>query len=148
VLFVGLDWAEEHHDLAVMDELGRVVTARRVVEGLAGLTVVHELVAAQVEDPAQVVIGTETDRGLFVGALVAAGYQGFRVPWLPSAPTWVAAMPGRARRGTNPNPGSAAVAGQAGRHPCPRRPPTRPPGPRGAAPSRPPQPPAGVFPSG
>jgi hypothetical protein len=33
VLFVGLDWAETHHDVAVMDEGGRVVTARRVAEG-------------------------------------------------------------------------------------------------------------------
>jgi Transposase len=33
------------------------------------------LVAAFIEDPGEVVIATETDRGLFVGALVAAGYQ-------------------------------------------------------------------------
>jgi transposase len=79
VLFVGLDWAEEHHDVAVMDEGGRVVTARRVAEGLAGLTAFHELLAGLVADPAEVVIGTETDRGLFVGALVAAGYQVYAV---------------------------------------------------------------------
>ena len=34
----------------------------------------HELVAGLVEDPAEVVVATETDRGLFVGSLVAAGY--------------------------------------------------------------------------
>jgi transposase len=34
----------------------------------------HELVAGHVDDPADVVVATETDRGLFVGALVAAGY--------------------------------------------------------------------------
>jgi transposase len=78
VLFVGLDWAETHHDVAVMDEGGRVVTARRVAEGLAGLTAFHEL-AGLVTDPAEVVIGTETDRGLFPGALVAAGYQVYAV---------------------------------------------------------------------
>ena len=79
MLFVGLDWAETHHDVAVMDEGGRVVTARRVAEGLAGLTALHELLAGLVADPAEVVIGTETDRGLFVGALVAAGYQVYAV---------------------------------------------------------------------
>jgi transposase len=79
VLFVGLDWAEEHHDVAVMAESGRVVTARRVAEGLAGLTALHELLAGLVTDPAEVVIGTGTDRGLFVGALVAAGYQVYAV---------------------------------------------------------------------
>jgi transposase len=79
VLFVGLDWAEDHHDVAVMDEGGQVVTARRVAEGLAGLTALHELLATHGEDLAEVVVGTETDRGLFVGALVAAGYQVYAV---------------------------------------------------------------------
>jgi transposase len=79
VLFVGLDWAETHHDVAVMDEGGQVMTARRVAEGLAGLTALHELLAAHAEDSAEVVVGTETDRGLFVGALVAAGYQVYAV---------------------------------------------------------------------
>jgi hypothetical protein len=50
---VGLDWAETHHDVAVMDESGRVVTARRVAEGLAGLTAFHELLASLVTDPAE-----------------------------------------------------------------------------------------------
>jgi Transposase len=54
-------------------------STRRVPEGLAGLGLVHELLAGQVEDPAEVVVGTETDRGLFVGALVAAGYQVYAV---------------------------------------------------------------------
>ena len=79
MLFVGLDWAETHHDVAVMDESGQVMTARRVAEGLAGLTALHELLAAHGEDSAEVVVGTETDRGLFVGALVAAGYQVYAV---------------------------------------------------------------------
>ena len=79
MLFVGLDWAETHHEVAVMDEGGQVVTARRVAEGLAGLTALHELLAGLVADPAEVVIGTETDRGLFVGALVVAGYQVYAV---------------------------------------------------------------------
>lgn len=79
MLFVGLDWAEEHHDVVVMDELGRVVDARRVPEGLAGLTVLHQLLAGLADGPAEVVVGTETDRGLFVGALVAAGYRVFAI---------------------------------------------------------------------
>jgi transposase len=79
VLFVGLDWAEEHHDVVVMDEFGGVVARRRIPEGLTGLAVLHELLAAQVADPAEVVVGAETDRGLFIGALVAAGYRVYAV---------------------------------------------------------------------
>ena len=79
MLFVGLDWAEDHHDVVMMDDLGGVAARQRVPDGLAGLGLVHELLAGQVEDPAEVVVGTETDRGLFVGALVAAGYQVYAV---------------------------------------------------------------------
>jgi hypothetical protein len=46
---------------------------------MEGVTQFHALVAAHVDAPADVVIATETDRGLFVGALVAAGYRVFAV---------------------------------------------------------------------
>ncbi len=43
-------------------------------EGIEGVARFHDLVAPFADDPAEVVIATEIDRGLFVGALVAAGY--------------------------------------------------------------------------
>jgi transposase len=73
-VFVGLDWAEDHHDVFVEDDDGRRLAAGRVPEGVVGMARFHELVAGHVEDPADVVIAAETDRGLFVGALIAAGY--------------------------------------------------------------------------
>jgi hypothetical protein len=73
-VFVGHDWAEAHHDVHVEDEEGRRLAKARLPEGVEGVAGFHELVAPFVEDPAEVVIATETDRGLFVGALVAAGY--------------------------------------------------------------------------
>jgi transposase len=62
-----------------MDADGARLAARRLPEGLAGIRGFHELVAAHAEEPAQVVIGIETDRGLWVEALSAAGYQVFAV---------------------------------------------------------------------
>lgn len=73
-VFVGHDWAEDHHDVFVMNSDGRRLGGGRLPEGLEGVTRFHELVAGLVEDPAEVVVATETDRGLFVGALAAAGY--------------------------------------------------------------------------
>jgi hypothetical protein len=73
-VFVGHDWAEAHHDVHIEDEQGRRLAKARLPEGVEGVARFHELVAPFVEDPAEVVIATETDRGLFVGALVAAGY--------------------------------------------------------------------------
>lgn len=72
---VGIDWAEDHHDVAVLDEQGRLLASQRIPEGVEGLARLHAVLAAHAEDPAQVLVGVETDRGLLVGALVAAGYQ-------------------------------------------------------------------------
>jgi transposase len=71
-------WGERHHDLCVLDQDGSVLATRRIADGLAGVGELHALVASHVVDPAQVV-GIETDRGLLVGALVAAGYQVYAV---------------------------------------------------------------------
>jgi hypothetical protein len=79
VIFVGVDWAEAHHDVHVADEDGKRLGKARLPEGVEGIARFHELVGTHVEDPAEVVIGIETDRGLFVAALVAAGYQLYAV---------------------------------------------------------------------
>ena len=75
MLFLGVDWGERHHDLCLLDQDGAVLAARRIAEGLTGVGELHALVAAHAQDPAQVVVGIETDRGLLVSALLAAGYQ-------------------------------------------------------------------------
>jgi transposase len=73
-VFVGHDWAEAHHDVFIEDELGRRLGGGRLGDGIEGVARFHALVADHVEDPVDVIVATETDRGLFVGSLVAAGY--------------------------------------------------------------------------
>jgi len=75
MLFVGDDWAEDHHDVHLMDETGLQLARRRLPEGLAGIGAFHALVAGHADEPEEVVVGIETDRGLWVQALIAAGYQ-------------------------------------------------------------------------
>ena len=48
MIFIGDDWAEDHHDVYLMDEAGRRLASRRPPEGLTGIRGLHELVAAQV----------------------------------------------------------------------------------------------------
>jgi hypothetical protein len=82
VLFVGDDWAEAHHDLEIEDETGRVLARRRLPEGLAGITTLHELVAEHLDpaaEPDQVLVGIETERGPWVQALLAGGYVVFAI---------------------------------------------------------------------
>jgi transposase len=79
VLFVGVDWGERRHDLCLLDQDGGVLAARRIPDGLAGVGELHALVAAHADQPGQVAVGIETDRGLLVGTLLAAGYQVYAV---------------------------------------------------------------------
>src|SRR5690349_15257432 len=100
MIFVGDDWAEDHHDLEVVDESGRRLARRRVPEGVEGLGGLHVLVGDCLDrvtavepgepgepgeggeggrDPGQVIIGIEVDRGPWVQALLAAGYQVYAI---------------------------------------------------------------------
>jgi transposase len=89
MLFVGDDWAEDHHDIEVQDEDGRRLARARLPEGIVGLSRLHELLAEHLTDEdvepetgfvaQNVVVGIETDRGTWVAALVAAGYQVFAI---------------------------------------------------------------------
>jgi hypothetical protein len=72
-VFVGHDWAEAHHDVFVMNRDGDRLGSGRLPGGVEGVARFHELVAAHIDEPGEVTVATETDRGLFVGALVAAG---------------------------------------------------------------------------
>ena len=75
MIFVGDDWAEAHHDVYVCDEAGTklavATTARRASRGSRSSTTSSP---SHADDPGEVVVGIETDRGLWVQALVEAGY--------------------------------------------------------------------------
>ena len=89
MLFVGDDWAEDHHDVELVDDAGRRLARARLPEGLDGLSRLHALIAEGLpgewadlpaeEAARRVVIGIETDRGPWVRALLAAGYLVFAI---------------------------------------------------------------------
>ena len=82
MLFVGDDWAEDHHDIELQDEKGQVLARARLPEGIAGITRLHALIgqfAGPDAEPGEVAVGIETDRGLWVTALRAAGYTVYAI---------------------------------------------------------------------
>ena len=106
MLFVGDDWAEDHHDVEVQDETGRRLAKARLPEGISGIARLHALVGGFLPEDAdanQVKIGIETDRGPWVAALVASGYQVYAINPLQSA---------RARQGNSVS-GAKSDAGDA-----------------------------------
>lgn len=82
MLFIGDDWAEDHHDIAVVDEAGRLLAHRRLDEGVAGLETLHAVIGGYLPDgaaPADVLVGIETDRGPWVQGLLASGYTVYAI---------------------------------------------------------------------
>jgi hypothetical protein len=72
VLFVGDDWAEDHHDVEVQDETGRRLGKARVPEGIVGVARLHELVArfaGEDTEPGQVLVHGVRDQPSPGGAL-------------------------------------------------------------------------------
>ena len=80
-LYVGDDWSEENHDVEVMDASGHVLARARLKEGAAGMARLHAMIAEHAGDDEDelVRVGIETDRGLWVMALAAAGYEVFAI---------------------------------------------------------------------
>ncbi len=89
MLFVGDDWAEDHHDVELIDDQGSVLARRRLSEEFDAIAALHALIATHLPEdwaelePGQaqalVKVGIETDRGPWVAALVAAGYEVFAI---------------------------------------------------------------------
>jgi transposase len=76
-LFVGDDWAEDHHDVELMDTAGRTLAKARLPEGVVGISRLHAMIGEQLgedAEEAEVLVGIETERGPWVAALIAAGY--------------------------------------------------------------------------
>jgi transposase len=78
--YCGIDWAEGHHDIAVVDDNGTLLCKKRIGEDPTGLSELIGLLADvgdKDEDPIPVAI--ETPRGLLVAALRATGRPVFAI---------------------------------------------------------------------
>ena len=55
MLYVGDDWAEDHHDVEVMDQSGRTLGKAKLPEGVAGIARLHAMIGKH--------LGEDADRG-------------------------------------------------------------------------------------
>lgn len=79
-VFCGADWAEDHHDIAIIDTDGTLLAKARIGDDAAGLAQLLGLLAERgdsSEDPIPVAI--ETNRGLLVACLRATGRRVFAI---------------------------------------------------------------------
>src|SRR5436190_19689776 len=75
-VFCGIDWAEDHHDIALADRDGKLLARRRISDDAAGLAQLLALLAEHGDSPEDPIpVAIETPRGLLVACLRAAGRQ-------------------------------------------------------------------------
>ncbi len=71
--YVGLDWADTHHDVDVLDEAGKRVGARRFAHSHAGLNELKQFVLSIAAQPEHLACIVETNHGLLISFLLEAG---------------------------------------------------------------------------
>jgi transposase len=79
-VFCGIDWAEDHHDVALVDADGTLIAKRRISDDAAGFTVLLQLFAEAGDSTDQrIPVAIETSRGLLVACLRATGRRVFAI---------------------------------------------------------------------
>ena len=73
-VYCGIDWAEDHHDIALADRDGKLLARRRISDDAAGLAQLLALLAEHGDSPEDPIpVAIETPRGLLVACLRATG---------------------------------------------------------------------------
>jgi transposase len=72
--FCGIDWADDHHDIAIIDSSGTVLVSKRIDDTAAGLAILLDLLASCGDTPNKPIpVAIETSRGLLVACLRDTG---------------------------------------------------------------------------
>ena len=75
-VFCGIDWAEDHHDIALVNRDGQLLARRRISDDAAGLATLLGLLADHGDHgDALIPVAIETPRGLLTSCLRATGRQ-------------------------------------------------------------------------
>lgn len=77
--YAGLDWADAHHDAAVIDEAGLPVATLRVAHSKEGLTELIRFLLGIAKTPEQMACIIETNHGLLIATLLDAGFPVYPV---------------------------------------------------------------------
>jgi transposase len=82
MIWCGIDWAERHHDVALVDDDGKLIAKRRIGDDLAGFTALLELLTehrAISNGECATPIAIETANGLLPAALLASGFTVYAI---------------------------------------------------------------------
>lgn len=77
--YVGLDWADTHHDMVVLDDAGHRVGSQRFAHSPEGLNELKQLMLRIAGSPDQLACIVETNHGLLIAFLLEAGFPVYAV---------------------------------------------------------------------
>lgn len=79
MLYVGIDWASDHHDVCLTDDSSKTLAAFRIHHDCEGLERLHRVIAEHQAEPNRVLVAVETKRGLLIDDLLRSGYQVYAI---------------------------------------------------------------------
>jgi transposase len=74
MIYVGIDWADDHHDIAITDDSAETLSKFQISHDSSGFTKLHAQLASFKQSPDQILVALETNRGLLVHDLLRSGY--------------------------------------------------------------------------
>jgi len=79
MLYVGIDWASDHHDVCLTNDSAQTLAAFRIAHGSQGFERLHCVIKEHQPEPQQVLVALETTRGLLIHDLLRSGYQVYAI---------------------------------------------------------------------
>ena len=79
MVYVGIDWADDHHEVCMTDEKAVTLAEFQIPHSSKGFTSLHAAIAQHHSDPSQVLVALETSRGLLVYDLLCQGYHVYTI---------------------------------------------------------------------
>jgi transposase len=74
-IYVGIDWADDHHDVHVTDDTATVRGRFTILNSYEGIEELKRRLGESSNAPGDVLVAVESHQGLAIYALVEAGYQ-------------------------------------------------------------------------
>lgn len=80
MIYCGIDWAESHHDVAVINDAGELLAKRRITDDAEGYKILSDLLADYGDGPDDSIpVCIETNRGLLIALLNEGGRKVYAI---------------------------------------------------------------------
>lgn len=73
-IFVGIDWADDHHDVHVTNDSARAMASFKITHSYEGVEKLRAQLGKLSDNPENVLVAIESHHGLLIYALLEAGY--------------------------------------------------------------------------